>query len=76
MGTSTLAELTIQAEQIDRIENNVEKIHNNVDKANRLLKGIESLPGAIGNALSKDIATRKDNPVNDRTVCVYISFLF
>lgn len=54
MGTATLAELTIQAEQIDRIENNVEKIHSELDKSNKLLRGIESLPGAISNAMSKD----------------------
>jgi len=54
VGTSTLAELTLQAEQIDRIENNVSLIHTNLDKGGRLLRGIESLPGSIANSLSKE----------------------
>ncbi len=44
--------LILFLEQIDRIENNVEKIHSDLDKSNKILKGIESLPGAFSNAMS------------------------
>jgi hypothetical protein len=54
MGTSTLTELTLQAEQLDRIENNVEQIHSNLDRSNRILRGIESFGGAISNSVTKD----------------------
>lgn len=68
MGVSTLAELTLQAEQIDRIENNVESIHGNIEKSNRLLRGIESVPGSIANSFTKDIPNKGPAEFKDRTV--------
>jgi len=53
MGTETLQALATQAEQIDRIETGVESIHGGLDKTHKILKGIESLPSYIGNALAK-----------------------
>ncbi|KYQ96754.1 GRAM domain-containing protein [Tieghemostelium lacteum] len=54
VGISTIDELSRQAEMIDNMERNIENIHSNLDKSERLLKGIESVGGAISNALSKD----------------------
>lgn len=80
IGAATLTELTIQAgcqhsisltttEQIDRIERDVESIHANLDTSNRLLRGIESIPGALANKFTKGPTgtTLPPGPI-DRTV--------
>jgi hypothetical protein len=69
MGAATLLELQSQAEQIDRIEGNVERIHSRLNETNTLLRGIESLPAYIGNKFKKD--KKQPPPVvdpPDRTV--------
>lgn len=60
--------ISLILEQIDRVENNVESIHANLDKSNRLLRGIESFPGAVVNSLTKDKTGREPTEVKDRTV--------
>eukprot|EP01097_Dermamoeba_algensis_P003008 TRINITY_DN2212_c0_g1_i1.p1 TRINITY_DN2212_c0_g1~~TRINITY_DN2212_c0_g1_i1.p1 ORF type:complete len:473 (+),score=122.95 TRINITY_DN2212_c0_g1_i1:216-1634(+) len=54
MGTETLVKLQEQGEQIDKIEHSLENINNRLDKTDRLLVSLESLPGAIYNALTED----------------------
>jgi hypothetical protein len=54
IGAETLTELEVQAEAIDRIEYNVDNINHNLDKAERSLRGIESVSGALHNAFNKD----------------------
>jgi len=39
IGLATMTELTLQAEQLDRIQSGVEKIHSNIDQANKILGG-------------------------------------
>eukprot|EP01122_Echinamoeba_exundans_P017571 TRINITY_DN938_c0_g1_i3.p1 TRINITY_DN938_c0_g1~~TRINITY_DN938_c0_g1_i3.p1 ORF type:complete len:339 (+),score=72.26 TRINITY_DN938_c0_g1_i3:601-1617(+) len=71
MGAATLLELQSQAEQIDRIEGNVERIHARLNETNTLLRGIESLPAYIGNKFKKD--KKQPPPVvdpPDRTIKV------
>lgn len=53
IGSGTLQTLAVQAEQLDRIENTVEMMHAKLDKTDRLLRGIESLPAYIGQAMKK-----------------------
>jgi hypothetical protein len=52
LGVDTIEELQVQAEQIDRIERNVENIHKNLDKGDRMIRGIESLGGHFKNQLT------------------------
>lgn len=69
MGTATLLELQSQAEQIDRIEGNVDRINARLGETSQLLRGIESLPAYIGNKFKKD--KKKPPPIMeppDRTV--------
>jgi hypothetical protein len=57
------------SETIDRIEANVESIHANLEKADKLIRGMESLPAYIGQKFRKKGA--KPPPVvdpPDRTV--------
>jgi len=61
-------ELSYQAEVIDLIERDVENIHNNMDKANRLVRGIESVGGSIANALSNEKKSGRDVNFADRTL--------
>uniref|UniRef100_A0A6B2L835 t-SNARE coiled-coil homology domain-containing protein n=1 Tax=Arcella intermedia TaxID=1963864 RepID=A0A6B2L835_9EUKA len=70
MGAAALMELEKQAEQIDRIENSVENIHSNMDKAERLLRGIESLPAYIGNSMraKKEVVKKPNTPVDRKLV--------
>jgi len=49
MSAATLQEVQRQAEQLDRIERNVDNIHANLDKSDRLLRGMESIPAYFGN---------------------------
>eukprot|EP00026_Physarum_polycephalum_P012739 Phypoly_transcript_13068.p1 GENE.Phypoly_transcript_13068~~Phypoly_transcript_13068.p1 ORF type:complete len:299 (+),score=46.60 Phypoly_transcript_13068:71-967(+) len=68
IGAATMSELSYQAEVIDLIERDVENIHNNLDKANRLVRGIESVGGTIANAFSSEKKTGRDVQFVDRTV--------
>lgn len=52
MGVDTITDLELQAEQIDRIESDVENIHTNLDKGDRLLRGVESFGGYLKNKFS------------------------
>eukprot|EP01125_Pyxidicula_operculata_P009253 TRINITY_DN3057_c0_g1_i1.p1 TRINITY_DN3057_c0_g1~~TRINITY_DN3057_c0_g1_i1.p1 ORF type:complete len:532 (+),score=145.78 TRINITY_DN3057_c0_g1_i1:41-1636(+) len=70
LGTDTLKTLAEQAEQIDRIEQNVENIHDNLDKGERLIRGMESLPAYIGNALSKKRKQRVIQAAKDRSIAI------
>ncbi|KAF2077361.1 hypothetical protein CYY_001364 [Polysphondylium violaceum] len=73
-GISTLNELSLQAEIIDNMENNLDNIHSNLDRSDKLLKGIESWGGAISNSFDKDFKNgNKGGPANapiDRTLQV------
>lgn len=51
------------------IERDVENIHNNLDKANRLVRGIESVGGSLANTFSSEKHTGRDVHFKDRTVC-------
>lgn len=56
-------------ETLDRIESNLNNIHYNLDKSDRLLRGIESLPAYIGNAMKKKKRPPPPAPVrNDHSV--------
>eukprot|EP00026_Physarum_polycephalum_P001563 Phypoly_transcript_01565.p1 GENE.Phypoly_transcript_01565~~Phypoly_transcript_01565.p1 ORF type:complete len:546 (-),score=84.07 Phypoly_transcript_01565:1662-3230(-) len=68
IGAATMSELSYQAEVIDLIERDVENIHNNLDKANRLVRGIESVGGTIANAFSSEKKTGRDVQFVDRTL--------
>eukprot|EP01114_Cavostelium_apophysatum_P015389 TRINITY_DN4178_c0_g1_i1.p1 TRINITY_DN4178_c0_g1~~TRINITY_DN4178_c0_g1_i1.p1 ORF type:complete len:482 (+),score=140.25 TRINITY_DN4178_c0_g1_i1:93-1538(+) len=75
-GTGTLVELTLQAEQLDRVETNIEGIHANLDKADRLLRGIESVGGAFANKFSKDVDGRPSGGLGgDRTLDIKVKEL-
>jgi len=63
-----LNELETQAESIDRIENHVENIHANLDTSDRLLRGIESLPAYIGNALRSKQKPKPPPTATDRSI--------
>lgn len=52
---TTNNELARQAEVIDRIEYNLDSIHANQDLADRYLKGIHSIGGAISNAMDSKV---------------------
>lgn len=67
IGAATMGELSYQAEVIDLIERDVENIHANLDKANRLVRGIESVGGSVANAFSSD-KNYKDMQYVDRTL--------
>eukprot|EP01125_Pyxidicula_operculata_P005468 TRINITY_DN193_c2_g1_i1.p1 TRINITY_DN193_c2_g1~~TRINITY_DN193_c2_g1_i1.p1 ORF type:complete len:447 (-),score=101.68 TRINITY_DN193_c2_g1_i1:243-1583(-) len=58
--------LSEQAEQIDRIENNLDNIEGNLKKANHLMKGIESLPYYLFGG-SKD-KTKRETVLKDRAL--------
>jgi len=64
-GISTLNELSLQAEIIDNMENNLDNIHSNLDRSDKLLKGIESWGGAISNSFDKDFK-KKGGPVDGK----------
>lgn len=68
IGGATMNELSYQAEVIDLIERDVENIHNNLDKANRLVRGIESVGGSVANAFSGDKHSGRDVHFKDRTL--------
>lgn len=58
------------------IERDVENIHNNMDKADRLMRGIESVGGSLANALTSEKKTGKDVKYVDRTVRIIRFHLF
>lgn len=69
MSAATIQELQSQAEQIDRIEGNVDRINARLTETDRLLRGIESLPAYIGNKFKNN--KQKPPPIidpPDRTV--------
>jgi hypothetical protein len=68
LGAETLSELENQARVIDNIENTLENIHGQMDKAERLLRGIDSLPAYIGNSLNKKKDKVRPKITEDRTV--------
>jgi len=68
IGAATMNELSYQAEVIDIIERDVENIHNNLDKANRLVRGMESIGGSISNAFTNEKKTGRDVNFVDRTL--------
>ncbi|KAL6062727.1 hypothetical protein QOT17_011171 [Balamuthia mandrillaris] len=70
LGQDTLQELSIQAEQIDRIENDIEKVHGNLDKGERLMRGIESLGGYVLNNVTNPVSSAKGTNFTDRTLHV------
>jgi hypothetical protein len=70
LGTSTLEDLSLQAEKLDSIENTIEGIHAKMDKSDRLLRGIESLPAYIGQSLKKQKERRVKLIKEDRSVKV------
>lgn len=62
--------LAQQAEQLDRIEYNMDNINANLDKSERHLRGIHSIGGALKNHYTED-KTKNNTPVfvkQDRTV--------
>ncbi|EAL73248.1 GRAM domain-containing protein [Dictyostelium discoideum AX4] len=71
-GIATLNELSYQAEVIDGIEAKMDNIHANLDRSDRLLKGIESVGGALSNHFSKDTTNgpRKEFAPLDRSLQV------
>eukprot|EP01128_Nolandella_sp_AFSM9_P011730 TRINITY_DN8659_c0_g1_i1.p1 TRINITY_DN8659_c0_g1~~TRINITY_DN8659_c0_g1_i1.p1 ORF type:complete len:574 (-),score=121.68 TRINITY_DN8659_c0_g1_i1:37-1605(-) len=69
-GSETLVELSRQADQLDQIENTIEGIHGKLDYADRLLRGIESLPAYIGQNLGKSKPLRVKRIVADRKLNV------
>jgi hypothetical protein len=67
--SDSLVELAQQGETLDRIESNLNNIHYNLDKSDKLLRGIESLPAYIGNALKKKKRPPPPAPVkNDHSI--------
>lgn len=67
---TTNNELARQAEVIDRIEYNIESIHANQDMADRYLKGIHSVGGAIANAMDSKKPMGPNYEYKDRTLVV------
>eukprot|EP00735_Rhodelphis_limneticus_P010550 TRINITY_DN3314_c0_g1::TRINITY_DN3314_c0_g1_i1::g.31020::m.31020 TRINITY_DN3314_c0_g1::TRINITY_DN3314_c0_g1_i1::g.31020 ORF type:complete len:361 (-),score=55.12,sp/P83351/SNA29_CAEEL/26.11/7e-11,SNARE/PF05739.14/0.11,SNARE/PF05739.14/5.6e-12,PH/PF00169.24/9.6e-09,V-SNARE_C/PF12352.3/3.5e-06,V-SNARE_C/PF12352.3/2.1e+02,PH_11/PF15413.1/8.7e-05,PH_11/PF15413.1/1.8e+03,PH_8/PF15409.1/0.034,PH_8/PF15409.1/3.6e+03,Sec20/PF03908.8/1.9e+03,Sec20/PF03908.8/0.012,Sec20/PF03908.8/5.1e+02,Peripla_BP_2/PF01 len=55
-GASTLAQLESQTEQIESIQDTVANIHGNMHRADRLMRGIESIAGSVKNKFTKNKA--------------------
>jgi len=70
LGAETLTELENQAEAIDRIEYNVDNINHNLDEAERALRGIESITGALANAMSDPKHSAPVYNAKDRSIQV------
>lgn len=68
MGIDTITELEYQAEQIDRIERDVENIHANLDKGDRLMRGIESFGGYLKNKFSSATQIRGTGTAIERKI--------
>jgi hypothetical protein len=68
MGIDTITELEYQAEQIDRIERDVENIHANLDKGDRLMRGIESFGGYLKNKFSSATQIRGTGTAVERKI--------
>jgi len=68
VGTSTLVELNNQGEQIKRVNRQMDDVHQNLDTSERLIRGMESIVGAMGNMFrSKKSADKNTSASNNNS---------
>lgn len=65
-GAATLAELDRQAQVLDSMQGGLDRINNHVDVANRELRAIESVGGALANKLTAEPTARPSRLLGSR----------
>jgi len=71
MQNQAMQQITEQGEALDRIEGKLESINDDLKRADKLMKGIESLPYYLfGGSAKKDVKDQREKQLKDRTIKV------